>query len=254
VCGKEPYDPEKQFCFNMELNNLCGDKKETYDPTKFECVDGVVQEKITTAMCGEIEYDPKTEFCAKRGATVEGVYKKVTIAPEGKNYSKTWMAKNLNYKTDEGSSCYDDENTATCATYGRLYNWDVATTVCPDGWHLPTKAEWEALIAAVGGEDVAGKKLKAKVGWADCTDLEENLISGNGDDTYGFSALPGGYTSEGESYSKEEAAGFWSFTEYPGYDQKAYNFTLWNDADGIYRSYQDKAEKYSVRCIQDYQE
>ena len=102
-------------------------------------------------------------------------YKTVTIG------SKTWMAENLNYEA-KGSKCYEnkDEN---CTTYGRLYNWSTAMKACPSGWHLPSKTEYEALDKAVGGEEVAGKKLKAKSGWNK---------NGNGTDDFGFPAMPGG--------------------------------------------------------------
>jgi len=53
--------------------------------------------------------------------------------------------------------------------------------ICPDGWHLPTRTEWNALFTEVGGKSTAGKILKSQTGW-----------DGNGTDEYGFSALPAG--------------------------------------------------------------
>ena len=50
VCGTTPYDPAAKFCVGVKLYELCGDKKETYDPTGYECVNGVVKEKITAAV------------------------------------------------------------------------------------------------------------------------------------------------------------------------------------------------------------
>ncbi|MBR2020944.1 MAG: hypothetical protein IJ939_00775, partial [Clostridia bacterium] len=70
-----------------------------------------------------------------------------------------WMAENLNYETDS-SFCYKD-SAEFCEKYGRLYTWDAVVDVCPDGWHLPSKAEWETLITAVGGRATAGKMLKS---------------------------------------------------------------------------------------------
>ncbi|MGM9985270.1 MAG: fibrobacter succinogenes major paralogous domain-containing protein, partial [Fibrobacter intestinalis] len=88
---------------------------------------------------------------------------------DGKTYrtveigKQVWMAENLNYEMD-GSYCYDNEAT-NCQKYGRLYTWAAAMQACPEGWHLPSEAEWETLITAVGGEDVAGLKLKSTSGW-----------------------------------------------------------------------------------------
>jgi uncharacterized protein (TIGR02145 family) len=75
----------------------------------------------------------------------------------------------------------DKKVQADCAKYGRLYDWEMSKTACPVGWHLPTEGEWYNLGKTVGGNETAGKKLKAKSGWAE---------GGNGTDEYGFTALP----------------------------------------------------------------
>jgi len=59
-----------------------------------------------------------------------------------------WMAENLNYATGT-SWCYNN-STTNCDTYGRLYNWDTAQTVCPAGWHLPTDTEQGTLTNTTG--------------------------------------------------------------------------------------------------------
>jgi uncharacterized protein (TIGR02145 family) len=66
--------------------------------------------------------------------------------------------------------------------YGRLYDLATAKIACPSGWHLPNNDDWDTLMIAIGGYSTAGKYLKTREGWA----------IGNGTDTYGFSALPGG--------------------------------------------------------------
>ena len=79
-----------------------------------------------------------------------------TDSRDGKTYktvkigNQTWMAENLNFTTAEGSWCYDDD-TVNCNKYGRLYSWETARDVCPAGWHLPSKAEFETLLSNVGG-------------------------------------------------------------------------------------------------------
>jgi len=125
------------------------------------------------------------------------VYKTVKIG------TQTWMAENLNFRTDS-SWCYDD-SAANCAKYGRLYVWSAAMSACPSGWTLPDSAAWNRLALAVGGSPflkgddgyyVAGGKLKSTSGWMNET------IDGGGTDNYGFSALPGGarYCSGGSAF------------------------------------------------------
>ena len=132
------------------------------------------------------------------------VYSTITLV--NGNWVDEWMAENLNYVNTEMNCmgygrevncmgydravgvCYGgrEEN---CATYGRLYDWDDATTACPAGWHLPSDAEWERLVNIAGGRETAGTKLKATSGWLP----PSGSPSLNGTDDYGFSALPGGF-------------------------------------------------------------
>ena len=97
-------------------------------------------------------------------------YKAVAIG------TQTWMAENLNYDTSD-SKCYNNDP-ANCEIYGRLYNWSTASTVCPTGWHIPSDAEWDVLITAVGGSSTAGTKLKVASGWS-------NNCNGTDDPTAG---------------------------------------------------------------------
>jgi hypothetical protein len=121
--------------------------------------------------CGnKLEDNPN--FCFKCRAFIDPrdskPYRWVEI---GKIIKRVWMAENLNYEA-EGSKC---------GTYGRLYNWEAANRVCPPGWHLPSKKEWDVLIMEVGDLSTAGTKLKAKNGWSN---------GGNGTDDYGFLGYP----------------------------------------------------------------
>lgn len=69
---------------------------------------------------------------------------------------QVWMAENLNYETKD-SYCYENAP-ANCEKYGRLYTWEAALNACPLGWHLPTKEEFETLVANVGE-----KKLQVSI-------------------------------------------------------------------------------------------
>jgi len=153
---------------------------------------------------------------------------------------KVWMAENLNCDV-EGSHCYDNE-TENCNTYGRLYDWCTAMAVCPRGWHLPSNEEWQKLVDFAGGEWNAGKYLKAKDGW----------IESNGEDKYGFSALPGGREENDTFIAIGNFGLWWSSTEYEFGTYNAYEWVISFLNDGVEESGgTDKEWLQSVRCIKD---
>jgi len=156
---------------------------------------------------------------------------------------QTWMAENLNYNAS-GSKCYDNEP-ENCTRYGRLYDWSTAKKVCPSGWHLPSKDEWDVLEEKVSTERTAGKKLKAKSGW-DWVKLEEK--SGDGTDEFGFSALPGGHSSGG--FGNLGNFGFW-WSAYMTPAGIVYYPFMRYDNDDILWSVDSGHKLHSVRCIQD---
>jgi uncharacterized protein (TIGR02145 family) len=158
--------------------------------------------------------------------------------------SQTWMAENLNYNTS-GSKCYDNKE-SNCQKYGRLYDWKTAKSACPSGWHLPSKAEWDALSNSVGGEKTTGKHLKAKSGWNN----DNKGKSGNGIDTYGFAAIPGGDGSSGGDFDNVGNYGsWWSASEYSS-SLAYYRFMSYSlESADWYKS--GKNFMFSVRCVQD---
>jgi uncharacterized protein (TIGR02145 family) len=194
----------------------------------------------------------------------------MTDARDGQNYRtikigmQTWMAQNLNYES-AGSYCYND-SASNCAKYGRLYTWaaamDSAGTwssngkgcgygktcsptypvrgVCPDGWHLPTQMEWNTLFMAVGGQSIAGKKLKSLSGWDS---------DGNGTDDFLFSALPAGNRFGLGGYGNEGITEFWSSTE--DVSRKAYFMYLYFTLDDANLHNDNKNYGFSVRCLKD---
>ena len=163
-------------------------------------------------------------------------YKTVKIGEQ------TWMAENLNYAGEDPDNpigrCYSDDQ-ANCKKYGRLYNWSTALTICPEGWHLPSDADWTTLTNYVGSS-TAGTKLKTKSGWD---------YNGNGTDDFGFSALPGGYYENG-SFAFVGIYGYWwSATEYnSGYAH--YRHMICSSSEVIRNDYL-KSVLHSVRCVQD---
>lgn len=111
--------------------------------------------------------------------------------------------------------CYYGQDPAKAKGLGKLYNfWAVMDKrkLAPEGWHVPTDAEWQRLADELGGNEQAGKGLKAATGWKG---------NGNGSNQSRFNALPGGYRShEGPAYYggpffEAGAAGYWwSTTRY----------------------------------------
>ncbi len=155
---------------------------------------------------------------------------------------QTWMAENLNYQTGN-SWCYDT-NTSNCNTYGRLYDWQTALGACPSGWHLPSDAEWTALTDFLGGESIAGGKMK-EIGTAHW--LSPNTEATN---SSGFTALPGGNRYfNGDFSSLAGSAYFWSLTENSSGD--AWYLLLGSNYERVYRHYGDKSSGFSARCIKD---
>ncbi len=167
------------------------------------------------------------------------IYKTVKIG------TQTWMAENLNYAVG-GSKCYDN-NPANCATYGRLYTWDAAMTACPVGWHLPNNRDWDVLVNYTGGFLTTGAALKATSGWH---------FEGNGTNSYGFSALPGGVGRLDGSFDLIGNYGYW-WSATDGNNINAYSY---NNADAyimhylisdVYKGNLYKFDMLSVRYIRD---
>jgi uncharacterized protein (TIGR02145 family) len=176
-----------------------------------------------------------------------------TDSRDGQSYGvvkigeQTWMAKNLNYAT-EGSACPDGDS-RNCKRLGRLYTWAEAASVCPEGWRLPTKADFEKLIAEMLKDGVASSKgdagaaLKAKDGW---------FKKGNGSDILGFKALPAGYRSVDGKYDGIGGYAYvWSATEDDEFPESlAYYLFLSFSSDAASLNAFSKADYRSVRCVQ----
>ena len=142
-------------------------------------------------------------------------------------------------------------NTANGCGYGKdcnLFGNVKVRGVCPEGWHLPDTTEWNALFTAVGGWATAGKMLKSTEGWNDYYGYY--VTSGNGSDSYFFSALPAGrrYNNGGFNYEGDYAF-FWSSTEFNSYN--AYDMYLYYYDDNAYLGYINKSHGFSVRCLMD---
>ena len=118
---------------------------------------------------------------------------------------------------------------------------DTVYGICPSGWHLPTKTEWNTLITNVGGQSSADKDLKSQTGWDGGYKRT---------DPYGFSALPAGFRiSYGNFFYAGSNTYFWSAAESDG--EYAYNMGLnFRDLDA-HLTDNGKYYGFSIRCLKD---
>ena len=129
--------------------------------------------------------------------------------------------------------------------YGWLYNWyavDNANDLAPEGWRVPSDAEWTAMTDHIGGLYVAGGKLKS-------TRNEWYSPNTGATDELGFSALPGGFRNTFGNFNYLGVYGYWwSATEYSS--SNAIDRYMYFDYGFVFRNHFNKAVGYSVRCIQ----
>jgi uncharacterized protein (TIGR02145 family) len=199
------------------------------------------------------------------------VYQTVTIG------TQVWMAENLKYLPDvtepgtgsqtqtyyyvygyDGTKVTDAKATENYKTYGVLYNWPAAMTgatsstanpsnvqgICPDGWHLPSDAEWKQLIDHLEGSNKAGAKLKESgtTNW--------NKPNAGTTNQSGFTALPGGNRGSYGSFGLLGDAGYWwSATE--GSSSSALYQDINCNNSHVYRQNASKDLGLSVRCLRD---
>jgi uncharacterized protein (TIGR02145 family) len=153
----------------------------------------------------------------------------------GKDYktveinNRLWMAENLAL-LDKESWFYDD-NAMYGEKFGRLYTWNAAIRLCPEGWHLPTMDEWEEMVNYLGGEQQAYSRLI------------------HGGDS-GFEALYAGYRSpQGAYLSIDRAADFWTSTDIG--EMNAWLRYMIYKKEKVFKIIDDKRCGFSVRYIKD---
>ena len=171
-----------------------------YDCDKYDCV-------TMDYLNPDISYG---EMLDKRD---NQVYRTLVIS------NHVWTAQNMNYEieseeNDEITSwCYDNEP-ENCKKFGRLYTWEAAKKVCPEGWHLPTKDEWLELFTEhsceIEKDDTnsiiyrcAGTSLKAIDSWDYGTDNTNE---------YGFSVVAAGLMTSGKFKNKGVSSYLWTAT------------------------------------------
>ena len=201
--------------------------------------------------------DPLISNCGTVTDIDGNVYNTVTIG------TQCWMAENLRttrYNNDslitnvtnnstwaalrKGAYCVYDLDPGNGATYGKLYNWYAVKTgkLAPVGWHIPTKAELSILITYLGGENIAGGKLKSINLW--------NSPNSGATNSSGFTGLPSGVRYGDGSFNLIGSDGyFWTSTENTTYS--AFECGLSSINSNAYNSALSTVCGLSVRCIKD---
>lgn len=165
-------------------------------------------------------------------------YKDGTTIPTGLS-NAAWQA------TTTGAYAIYNNGTANNTTYGKLYNWYAVNTgkLAPAGWHVATDAEWTTLTSFLGGESVAGDKMKAINLWASHLGITNTNSSG-------FTGLPAGYRSNNGLFGGiGYYAYFWSSTE-DGNGNAKYRYLNYNTSYA-YTGNAYKEGGSSVRCVRD---
>ena len=152
-----------------------------------------------------------------------------------------WVADSI------GAYCWYNNDIANKSDYGALYNWyavSKANGLAPYGWRVSNNIDWNTLISFLGGDAVAGGKLK-EIG------LSHWVAPNTGaTDSYGFRILPGGFRSPvGFFNSMGTIASLWSSDQYNA--TKAWAYDLASSAAWIDSSSQTKSAGFTVRCVRD---
>jgi len=181
--------------------------------------------------------------------------------------AQEWLAKNLNVsrfangdaipeartteefvranENKQPSWCYYNNDPANGRIYGKLYNWYAVNDprgLAPKGWHIPTDEEWTVMINYLGGEATAGLAIKSTSGWSH---------NGNGNNGSGITALPGGYSRNGNNFrALGDYGAWWSSSE--DTPEVVWQLALGYSAGSVSRtSFASESLYLSVRCIRD---
>jgi len=242
-CDKEEYDPYKKGCFNEVLYDKC-----TLETTLGVCVHNSLLRCRQLGQGEDKIRDPIPGMeCEEDGSIIGTVkdYRDGRIYKTAQIGNQVWLAENLDYypgPNEQGgeivrnSMCYSGIP-GNCTQYGRLYDWATAMNLprecngktqgcidrqgaaligglCPAGFAVPRSEDWRILANYAGGGPIAGGRLKSKDGWSG---------NGNGTDSYGFDALPGGYAAYWGDESRDlgNSSMWWTDTE-PGPAEATY--------------------------------
>lgn len=220
---------------------------------------------------------PASKFAAPPGPALFDARFGSKVYPTVQVGGGIWMARNLDYDTLRSVSSWCPGGTDTCPGRGRLYAWWTAmkadssysnwcdvwldsTGICPDGWHLPSVAEWTELSDSLGGSANAGRFLKSPDGWLPALDGS----SGGGTQPTGFDAIPAGYRTTGSQgygwyghtspdsafLAAGNVAAFWTRTNsVPGSCTSAWGYFLESGQPAASLRLVPRVTGLSVRCV-----
>jgi uncharacterized protein (TIGR02145 family) len=216
-------------------------------------ISGVVSALLSIVGCNNINDDTVTDIDGN-------IYHTIKIG------NQVWMSENLKvtrYRNGDsvlnaaydtawsnvttGSYCSYNNDTSLEKTYGKLYNWYAVTdarNLAPQGWHIATPEEVITLMEYVGGDTIAGAKMKeaGPMHW-----LGPNEGTTN---EFGFTALPGGYRFSEGTFHTRGSNGYW-WSRGRSYEMYTWSPRLYTYFADIERDYRNKNLGLSVRCLKD---
>lgn len=139
--------------------------------------------------------------------------------------------------------CYNDNKASNGIKYGKLYNWYAVHDprgLAPIGYHIPTDAEWRQLSDYLGGEGVAGTKMR----------IASGLNSDNETNSSGFSSLLGGFRKFNEEFYPNDIFGFW-WSSSQDHTFNAWSRSLHESSGDLYSGCYGNRSGLSVRCLRD---
>ncbi len=163
-------------------------------------------------------------------------------------HARTGLEWEIAMINEEPAWCYYDNDPAHGEKYGKLYNWYAVSDprgLAPEGWRIPTVDDWSVLMDALGGDSVAGKRMKSTDSWAD-----HQGRSGSGTNESGFSGFPGGLRYGDGSFEDAGHVGFWWL--YPDHPRDFPRYRILSkNADEATIGSGNRERGFSVRCLRE---
>jgi uncharacterized protein (TIGR02145 family) len=208
--------------------------------------DGNVYKTVTIGeqvwMAENLAYLPAVSPAPKGGGSGEFAPPSANFSMAGPSATETELKYYVyNYS---GRDVDYAKTTASYQNYGVLYNWAAAKMACPEGWHLPSDAEWEQLLNHLGGSTTAGGKMKetGTTHWASPNTGATNEST--------FTGLAGGIYKFAYGVHSIKYYGFWWSSTESNTDNAWYRNLNYNNS-GVDRYNNNKKNGLSVRCVRE---